>query len=196
MKWVLLGMVTLSTSMALGFDDDSELLSYNEIVNDLEMQTKTTVKGKVKTEPTDSRAFFGIAYGFSQVDSTAGSLFMQGSQFTFGMDLAPHVSTEAIYRSFPAQQRSELQELEGRLLYKPRMSDQWKARLGAGLVSRNLSMPLGSSNQMLIRWSLGIERKLTDWLRVFPEVSLRNNLATNEMDRPGMDAGVGFQVVF
>lgn len=204
MKWVLLlaGLSTTSfVSTATAWDDDEDkTLSYDEIVSELKMESQSIPKPKV-VEEMDAKVYFGIAYGLSRVESSVASTTMQGTQFTLGLDFSPTVATEAIYRNFPGQeitrrQSVDLQELEARLLYKPKMNEGWRARLGAGLVSRSLNFTSSGSSSTLIRWSLGFERRLNQWLRIYPEISLRSNLVSNDVDKNGVDAGVGFQVIF
>lgn len=216
MKWLVwtLALACLANnSQAFAWDEDDEnkTLSYEEIVADLKSQTSMpATKVKKEREDGDSKVFFGIAYGLSQVESagTANddttyktSMMMQGTQFTLGTDFTHNVSGEAIYRNFYDQEaygnhKVSLQEIEGRLIYRPRLNDNSRARLGAGLVSRSLDVVDSNSSNMLIRWSIGFERKVNEWLRLIPEISYRNNLVTNKIDQPGVDAGVGFQVIF
>lgn len=204
MKWVLLPLM-LFTFSAMAWDDESDTLSYDEIVADLKSQntvaTKITTPKKTAFNTDDMRVYFGVAYGASYVDSTVANGTVTGTQFTLGMDLKQNMAVEAAYRNFPSQTVSQsksvdLQELEGRLLFKPRMNDQWRARLGTGLVTRSLSFNTDSTSSVMLRWTLGFERVLNDWLRLIPEMGLRTALTSNDKDRQSVDAGIGFQLVF
>lgn len=202
MKWVLVSMLLFTFSVQAWEED--ETLSYDEIVADLKSQTsvtKITPNKKTAFNMDDMRAYFGIAYGASQVDSTIANGTVTGTQFTLGMDLKQSMAVEASFRNFPSQevtksQSISLQELEGRLIYKPKMNDQWRARLGAGLVTRNLDFSTDSTSSAMVRWTLGFERVLNDWLRLTPELGVRTALTSNDKDRQNIDAGLGFQLVF
>ncbi len=202
MKWVLVSLLFCAFSVQAWEED--ETLSYDEIVADLKSQTsvtKITPNKKPAFNIDDMRAYFGIAYGASQVDSTVASGTVTGTQFTLGMDLKQSTAIEGSFRNFPSQevtksQSVSLQELEGRLVYKPKMNDQWRARLGAGLVTRSLAFSKDDTSSTMIRWTLGFERVLNDWLRLIPELGVRTALTSNDKDRQNVDAGVGFQLVF
>ena len=205
MKWLLLvaalANLSLASISAQAWDDDDEkTLSYDEIVSELKMETSSIPKPKPVEETLDN-VYFGIAYGLSRVESSVADGTVNGTQFTLGMDVTQAMSMEALYRNFPSQSASSrqsigLQELEGRLLYRPKINNDWRARLGAGLVSRNINFTNDSSSATIIRWSLGFERRLNQWLRIAPEISLRSNLVSNDKDQQSVDAGVGFQVIF
>ena len=202
MKWVLLPLMLFAFNVAAW--EDEETVSYDEIVADLKSQATVTTKASAKKPVLnfdDMRAYFGIAYGASQVDSTVANGTVTGTQFTLGMDLKQSTAVEASFRNFPFQEVSKsqsvsLQELEGRLIYKPRMNDQWRARLGAGLVTRSLDFTNDNTSSAMVRWTLGLERVLNDWLRLTPEIGVRTALTANDKDRQNIDAGVGFQLVF
>ena len=211
MKWMLLIAIVVAGSMessAWAWDDEDEgkTLSYNDIVNELEMENKAIIPKQKITEVSDTKTYFGVAYSMSRVDvPNFASANITGSQFSLGKDFSNSMTLEALYRNLPGQDSSgvsfTLQEIGARAMYRPRINDNWHARLGAGISHRSLNASTSrsdaSSSGYMDRWSLGLEHTLTTWLRLLPEISLRGDLlGSNSSDGRSLDAGVGFQVVF
>lgn len=193
-------------------DDEAELMDYDSIVREL---TNTgTNRAQTKALPSDPFASI-MLHGGIGLASTFGSVTHQGSrinmdqrgfQAALGIDLFSETwLAEGTARSFTSINYGRygvgLKEFDLKLYYRNRMTSNVGLRVGTGLAARYLTISAPNSAEVVYTtpssiFALGAEYYVGRAVSIGAELSARNSLISETVDKSSIDATVRLDTHF
>ncbi len=194
----------------LAMADDDEWIGYESIINDLKGSTTTKIQ---PMDPFDSlwmHAGLGFATSHVQVrpeNGKAAQGFLTGVEANFGIDLFSRVwQAETSLRSFNTESlspdlRVALKEFDLKVMHTSTLSSKLKLRLGGGLAARYMK-----AHSHTTRFSeyttpatilnAALRTQMTSTLGLSADVSLRNAMIAETVDRSALNASLRLDAQF
>jgi hypothetical protein len=207
--------VVLISILSFGFNakaaianDDSEVLGYDSIVNDLNREAARPVISE-KLRPTVTPGSLesltlhlgvGIANLMEMIsldDGTRVFLGQRGVQIAGGIDLfSPNWQTEGTYRNFGESEEGvakvTMQEWELKFLYKDRIQKMIGIRAGGGLSARYMSvrsphLPYQEFTTPSTVATIGVDTFVSEGFSIGADLTGRSAMVTETPDRNSID---------
>lgn len=192
--------------------EGEELIGYDVIVNELNRESSLPAGNSSRARQAVQRsknpfdtiwihAGIGLAAMMQQVSLDNGNVIhfnQKGFQASLGIDLfSPNWMAEGLARSFgesdDTDHRVSLKEFELKLLYKDRFSRSLGFRAGGGLAARYMAIRSFSTGPMEYTTpssvaTLGMDLFLNDKISIGADISARNSMISETLDRNSFDA--------
>lgn len=189
---------------------EAEEMNFDDIVSDLRGSTE----GKLgPVDPFDDimiHAGLGLATSYLSVRPEMGGRqtgFLTGVEANFGIDLFSRSwQAETSLRSFNSEKFSNdftasLKEFDLKIMHTLSISSKMKLRMGGGLAARYMKVDsnLAVQNEYTTPASIfdgALRAQLTPALGIGAEVSLRNALISESIDRSSLNAALRLDAQF
>lgn len=183
-----------SVSANINYSSDDNYTTYNEIVTDLEKNTKTHTPSYF----TDTQLHFGAGYSNSFINLSgsqyANNVHLQGFQVGFGMDFTPNFIMEVSYTNFTPQSRKQreysMSEYGLRGIFRSHFSEIIAGRLGFGISARNLEVSGADFTTPTSQIFGGTELKFGPKASIIAEIAYKDSFTNNTPERNALDLTV------
>lgn len=197
----VIGLLSIPSKVQATKNDDSEELSYDQLLQELHQQKSQIIDDSISTfDAIKIHAGLGYVNSFSQffVNDTTLERYQNAIQLSLGVDLFSHNwFSEGAFRNYGLTQRGSesiyLKQLDLKIGYKDVIQGPWSFFLTTGLSTRYLDytdttkgISISNTTPSLMG-SLGILAQLNPNLNFSVETTGRGALIRNTADRSSID---------